>query len=328
MRAMYLVLAFLVVVSGCTASRLRHSTINQAKTLTDLQYQQVMDNLAQFTVNPYTLPWHVNLKTGVSQIQDTGSADIQFPLTSRIIPLLDLSGSRAIVEQWSNVPLTDDTMLKLVQAAYQNAVGVTHFLSWDEANDLAHDLTYQIGTNADISIEEDTLRQIFAVADAPDVKAPLPPTLDSLLEILSKHQNEITQSMDDTIISSTDMSEGKFHPDKKRATGLVREIVRQVNDVQKELISVAALGTDWYGKGRLIDVPHDAIYVSHSGHQYVWVCNSGIPQLSQLTLSVLHIASLVRDIQVVNAPSGIQFSPSISRGGTTIISPGGNPSNR
>ncbi len=58
-------------LTGCTSGRLRQRTINQAGTLPELQYQQVLDNLAQFAANPAALPWHVNLREGTSQVTDS-----------------------------------------------------------------------------------------------------------------------------------------------------------------------------------------------------------------------------------------------------------------
>ncbi len=57
----------LVCLTGCTAERLRQRMINQGATLPELQYQQVLDNLARFAANPDVLPWHINLREGTSR---------------------------------------------------------------------------------------------------------------------------------------------------------------------------------------------------------------------------------------------------------------------
>jgi hypothetical protein len=46
----------LACIAGFTNARLRQRTINQAWTLAELQYQEVLDNLALFTANPSALP--------------------------------------------------------------------------------------------------------------------------------------------------------------------------------------------------------------------------------------------------------------------------------
>ncbi|MEO2088158.1 MAG: hypothetical protein ABGY75_01500, partial [Gemmataceae bacterium] len=58
---------------GCTHTALERRTVKQASTLTDLQYQQVLDNMAMFACNPDTMPWHLKLKGGLVQIADQGS---------------------------------------------------------------------------------------------------------------------------------------------------------------------------------------------------------------------------------------------------------------
>src|SRR5438067_4666392 len=60
--------------AGCTSVRLGQRTIRQASTLPDLQYQQVLDNLALFSTNPSALPWHVNLREGTTQVTDSATA--------------------------------------------------------------------------------------------------------------------------------------------------------------------------------------------------------------------------------------------------------------
>lgn len=46
MRLSILALAALALSAGCTTDRLRQRTVNQGATLPELQYQQVLDNLA------------------------------------------------------------------------------------------------------------------------------------------------------------------------------------------------------------------------------------------------------------------------------------------
>jgi len=41
---------------GCTDAQLRRSTVRQASTLSELQYQQVLENLATLCVDPNVLP--------------------------------------------------------------------------------------------------------------------------------------------------------------------------------------------------------------------------------------------------------------------------------
>ncbi len=75
MRFACLIIALCVLCgSGCMTARLRQRTINQGSTLPELQYQQVLGNLAMFADNPAALPWHVNLREGTTQLTDSINA--------------------------------------------------------------------------------------------------------------------------------------------------------------------------------------------------------------------------------------------------------------
>jgi hypothetical protein len=108
------VIFVLACLPGCTHMALERSSINQASTLTDLQYQQVMDNLAMFSVNHYTLPWHVVPTVGTAQIQDSAQVMPSFTFVPNVSPALSqsvlaLQGSRQIQESWTLIPAVYNT---------------------------------------------------------------------------------------------------------------------------------------------------------------------------------------------------------------------------
>ncbi len=154
----------LLFACGCTSERLRRITVDQASTLTDFQYQQVLNNLALLTNDPNALPWHLTIKTGTSQVSDTGTTGLApgIVILNNSEPFL--TGSRAVVGQWGTVPVTDDTALRLLRNAYQRALGIDAKLSLEDINDLAHTLSSQIGTNSDIAITGELVR--FAIEDS------------------------------------------------------------------------------------------------------------------------------------------------------------------
>jgi hypothetical protein len=144
--------AIAFTATGCTGHQLRRTTVSQASTLTDLQYQLVLDNLAMFAANPSALPWHVNLKNGSSQVADSGAASLVGSWGTMMSRLATgtpgVNGSRTIVEQWGNVPVTDDNALQLLQIAYRRAFGFPETLDNDDfADDLAQDLKDQISVS-------------------------------------------------------------------------------------------------------------------------------------------------------------------------------------
>jgi hypothetical protein len=131
--------------------------------MTEFQYEQVLNNLALIIQDPHALPWHLSIKTGTSQVADTGTAGLApgIVILNNSEPFL--TGSRAIVDQWGTTPVTDDTALRLLRLAYQKAIRPTPGLSLSEVNDLAHTLSNQIGTNSDISIYGEMTR--YSLAD-------------------------------------------------------------------------------------------------------------------------------------------------------------------
>jgi hypothetical protein len=152
----------LISGAGCTSERLRFSTIEQATTLTDLQYQQVLSNLAMFCWNPSAMPWHVNLRDGSAQVADLGALTIGAELagTSKATP--SLLGSRTVVEQWGMTPVTDDTELKLLRIAYRRALGFDERLG-DNKNDLANELAHQLKNQTpDFNEFQDQLERAFS----------------------------------------------------------------------------------------------------------------------------------------------------------------------
>lgn len=138
----------LVIAAGCTNAQLRCSTINQVTTLTELQHQLVLDNLAAFTCNPETIPFQANLNSGVTQVVDAGAVSSQVLARA----LLSLGLSRGIVDQWSMTPVTDELTLRLLRVAYRRAIGYEEDLYTDDlANRVAHRLKGQVTAAGDVS---------------------------------------------------------------------------------------------------------------------------------------------------------------------------------
>ena len=61
--------------------------------MTDLQYQQVLNNLAFLSQDPFALPFHLSIKTGSTQISDTGTARADFDLHTFTGSVPSLTGS-------------------------------------------------------------------------------------------------------------------------------------------------------------------------------------------------------------------------------------------
>jgi hypothetical protein len=145
------------------------------------------------------------------------------------------------------------------------------------------------------------------VIDAPGV-TPGQFTVYQLRDAYHTLDEEITSTLDDPVLKLSE-NQAIFVPDKSVATGLAKETIRQVNDVRQTL---ATIPSGWYGVGRKKDIPADAIYVGHFRDTYAWVCRSGCEDLSEFTLAILNLSSLIKDTQVFMVPAGVQFSPALS----------------
>ena len=128
-----LVLSVVLGVSGCATNKvLQTDTVRTTNTLTDLQYRQVLDNLARFIDNPDTIPSFAVASSGTVSVLDTAGAGISptysptlsfiqqgggaLPILSLLFPL---SASRATTENWSLTPITDADNLRRLRCAYR-----------------------------------------------------------------------------------------------------------------------------------------------------------------------------------------------------------------
>jgi hypothetical protein len=139
---------FLFALSiGCTAGQLRHSTVKQVTTLTDVQHGIVLDNLAAFSCNIDTIPFQANLNSGTTQVVDSGTIITQILGSASV----GMGLSRGIVDQWGMSPVTDEAALRLLRIAYRRAMGYDDDLYTDDfANRLAHRLKGQLVFGGDV----------------------------------------------------------------------------------------------------------------------------------------------------------------------------------
>ena len=123
--ACHLLLPLLLVLStGCTHLQLRRSTLNQASTITSLQYQQVLSNLAAFHSHPDVLPHLAVVGTGGTSVSDEGSSNVGLEWDPRqlVQTMLGIEGRRQIEEQWTLAPVVNPDKLRAIRCAYQTVV--------------------------------------------------------------------------------------------------------------------------------------------------------------------------------------------------------------
>jgi len=286
------VISVLLTVTGCASAQLRISTINQAATLSDIQYQMVLRNLAAFAANPSTLPWHISITAGTAQVADAATAHSSFvahfphQIISRFFEWdPGFSGSRTVVEQWSTNPIVHTDALKVLQMAYRRAFGIDEMPDKRLLDDVAHDIKKQIISTDDVRTES----ALFYESQY----AKLQKSYDSL-----RHATNSTVGEQSWIVP-----DGAPDPDIDRKSPLARE----VNDIVDDLKEIP---TGWFGVGRKHDVPRHACYVAHEGKVYVWVTTEHREDLSKFTMQVLDIATAIQEPSTLNLEGGgLNFSP-------------------
>lgn len=112
-----------LVSAGCTHTQLKETTLQTASTLTDLQYQQVMNNLALVAWNGDALPSHVDITEGAVQITDHLEPGIELAWAGATPanPTASLSASREWAASWNVTPVRDPGALRRLQELYRSA---------------------------------------------------------------------------------------------------------------------------------------------------------------------------------------------------------------
>ena len=110
--------------TGCTHRQLDRSTLRQAGTVTDIQYRQVLNNLAAFHCNPDVLPHFAVVGTGGTAVTDQASANVELEWDARTITreLLGLGASREVQEQWTLAPVVNPDKLRAIRSLFQLVV--------------------------------------------------------------------------------------------------------------------------------------------------------------------------------------------------------------
>jgi hypothetical protein len=247
----------------------------------------VLGNLALFATNPAALPWHVNLREGTTQITDSATAGALIDLGPPAVTQPQVLGSRTAVAQWGMSPVIDTIVLRLLRIAYRRAHGIDEMPSDDLLDELAHELKEQVANNSDLLDES----EIFYDLEGQSINKP--------------------SQLDRHIITTNDSGFYLADGDRRELSPLARNVRRKVAAIEGEL---AAIQPGWFRVGRRHDVPKDVCYVGRSGDCYVWVPASGLEALTQFTLTVLKISTLIKETQTLISPGSVKFSPG-DRGG-------------
>ncbi len=117
-------LLLLSLCMGCMSQQLELTTRRTLSTLPDLQYQQVIDNLATIAANPARLPYLAVVGQGSIQVTDNGTSTLGLSLTSaaRGSNAFSFGATRNITGTLSIGTITNPEKIRSMQAVYQRAV--------------------------------------------------------------------------------------------------------------------------------------------------------------------------------------------------------------
>ena len=322
----------LVTIAGCTNTQLRYSTVSQIKTLTDLQHQVVLDNLAAFVCNSDAIPSQVNLTAGATQVIDSGTANTQVVSSALSTFLLTFGLSRGIVDQWTSVPVTDEMTLRILRVAYRRSLGFDEDLySCDLANRLAHRLKAQLTATGDLGIANSlmyargpALPQLLDRAGwNGDEKLGFKES-DPAVNLWRKDSSDIISLNTDRIVQQGEILDesnlfvapamvdgrpyiapGEKFPRVKVATPYAAEVRRQVFALNRCLLEI---DSGWICVGCKKDIPKDICFVGHRNGCYVWVPSQNQAIFEDFTLRILRLSNLFQN-NSSGSNTGVMFSP-------------------
>jgi hypothetical protein len=117
-------LLVIVPTTGCMPHQLELTTRRTLNTLPDLQYQQVIDNLAMIASNPGYLPYLAVVGQGSIQVTDNGTSTLGLSVIGRAskVNAFSLNATRNITGTLSIGTITNPEKIRSMQAVYQRAV--------------------------------------------------------------------------------------------------------------------------------------------------------------------------------------------------------------
>ena len=333
--------AIALACAGCGVLPLERKTILQGSTLTDIQYQQVLDNLAMFSCNPNSLAWHIKITGGVVQVADQGSGFIGANLGGPGVIAPNVGLQRNVLNQWNVDPVVESGDLELLQIAYRKAVdpldadGSIKRAAYEQICDLAshfhivptHDVTRDIvetvkrvETGAGLArlqrIEAD-LETLYAEIDLlssrsqayrPDELLVNGNEVPSKLDFLKE---EVIRLLHEACHNSVEPVRAYHRPG--RNAGLVEQAQDKIEALVKlfeehDSGQPNQFSSPWVVRGGKHDVPACACLVGHycgcGCDCYVWISPDDMQKFRDFVLIVLALAPPSSQ-DAASAPMGI-----------------------
>ncbi len=327
----------LAATTGCTGRQLRRESLRQASTLSSMQQQLVLNNIASFVCDPNAIPSQLNLRGGATQIVNSENGSVQY--IAGVIGILGLTHTS--VDQWNSAPVVDEPTLRLLRIAYRRSIGIEDSIYNDDfANRLAHRLKMQMAGVPDMALEN---AHMFARGPA------LPQLLDragwngelqagfngndpamqlwqkDTTDIISSNSVRLVQRgeilTEDTVTVTPVMENGVPVVWPGETTSRVLVATPYAAEIRRQVLELAAyldaIEPGWVYWGSRKDVPKCACWVSKckscDRECWVWVMPENKQQFEDFTLRVLRLSNMLIDMGSNAGVSGVMYSPPVSR---------------
>jgi hypothetical protein len=306
----------LLFVSGCQTAQLQHATVQQSGSVTDLYYQQVINNIAMLHENPTRLPYFSQPQTGQTTAQYSLSvaATPEWDLVTTATRLLGVvafakqsgtvSGSDTNIEMWNTAPTLVPNKIILMKYAYEVAFGdQTHLGQLVKVLDAEYKYYKAIDGREDEKFKqidearktlEDTNKQY---TDATTAREKASAHYDAVEK--AHNEGKATLKEKQKAFKTREEADSKvavLQDKKKLDDDRLKEKLNLMGPPEFSLTHFAMpytsmLHSGWYEVGRRHQVPKNARYVGHYGKLYAWVRPGDEERFSEFTLVILNIAT-------------------------------------
>jgi hypothetical protein len=279
---------------GCMTSQLGNRMTEQASSIPNVYYQEVLNNLAMIQADPSRMPYFSDPQTARVRIDQSANVgygmnlDLVTTAPTGVLSLFDryfldkfsttFTGSQSNSGEWTALTANDPDKLFAMRAAYRRVIG----LASAEDEEILSEFYYR-----HFEITDDAL--INFREHHPILYEQIGDKLARLkgIEYLNADTFERRLKAEDLL------GEDEFERHRRamiKYFRMRREPTEFVSDADTHhLLYVVALKPGWLGSGRKRDIPKTAAYVGQYGKTYVWVMPKDTELLTRLTLAILDI---------------------------------------
>jgi hypothetical protein len=266
----------------------------QASTIPDVYYQQVLNNLAMIVAEPAKMPYFSDPQTSRVGIAQTGN--LSYGINYDIITsgatgalqlfarhLIDkqtatLGGGQTDTGQWAALTSNDPDKLFSMRAVYRKAAGT----ATSEDEELLTEFYYR-----HFQITDEALQRLRE--KRPEVYEAIGEKMRKLrnMEFLTVESFETRLAKPD-VLGPDDVV--RYRRPVLKFARMESEPTEFISDEDTHhLLYLPAVKPGWFGVGERKDVPEHACYVGRYRKTYVWVLPENLEMLTRFTLAILDI---------------------------------------